>query len=173
MHTNLNRPAKLWLSFKDLYRIHEPLHWPLFSSPVDSDQSLNLRSGTFERQYIQNLQVIDNQKKLTQLSRTIERWETTRRPFFTPALLHIGEKNILCDLWNPWSPYVWLCGVTVSASWTELSQALLQECCGAPCGPNLTHTKPQAMNFTLVLLAITVIYTFVYFNIVEFLFLGL
>ncbi|XP_056589082.1 rap guanine nucleotide exchange factor 3 isoform X2 [Triplophysa dalaica] len=38
-----------------------------------SDQSLNLRSGTFERQYIQNLKVIDNQKKLTQLSRTIER----------------------------------------------------------------------------------------------------
>ncbi|XP_057219187.1 rap guanine nucleotide exchange factor 3 isoform X4 [Triplophysa rosa] len=38
-----------------------------------SDQSLNLRSATFERQYIQNLKVIDNQKKLTQLSRTIER----------------------------------------------------------------------------------------------------
>ncbi|KAA0707277.1 Rap guanine nucleotide exchange factor 3 [Triplophysa tibetana] len=38
-----------------------------------SDQSLNLRSGPFERQYIQNLKVIDNQKKLTQLSRTMER----------------------------------------------------------------------------------------------------
>lgn len=64
--------------------------WPL----TDSEQSLSLRNATNVRQYIQNLKVIDNQKKLTQLSRTIERWETTRRPFLTPALLHIGEKNV-------------------------------------------------------------------------------
>ncbi|XP_051947931.1 rap guanine nucleotide exchange factor 3-like [Xyrauchen texanus] len=38
-----------------------------------SDQSLTLRSATSVRQYIQNLKVIDNQKRLTQLSRTIER----------------------------------------------------------------------------------------------------
>lgn len=64
--------------------------WPL----TDSEQSLSLRNATNVRQYIQNLKVIDNQKKLTQLSRTIERWETTTRPFLTPALLHIGEKNV-------------------------------------------------------------------------------
>ncbi|TRY79032.1 hypothetical protein DNTS_022234 [Danionella cerebrum] len=39
----------------------------------DSDHSLTLRNATNIRQYIQNLKVIDNQKKLTQLSRTIER----------------------------------------------------------------------------------------------------
>ncbi|XP_073679846.1 rap guanine nucleotide exchange factor 3 [Garra rufa] len=38
-----------------------------------SDQSLTLRNAANVRQYIQNLKVIDNQKKLTQLSRTIER----------------------------------------------------------------------------------------------------
>ncbi|ROL43172.1 Rap guanine nucleotide exchange factor 3 [Anabarilius grahami] len=38
-----------------------------------SDQSLTLRNATNVRQYIQNLKVIDNQKKLTQLSRAIER----------------------------------------------------------------------------------------------------
>lgn len=38
-----------------------------------SDQSVNLRSPTNIRQYIQNLSVIDNQKKLTQLSRALER----------------------------------------------------------------------------------------------------
>uniref|UniRef100_A0A671S4Y1 Rap guanine nucleotide exchange factor 3-like n=1 Tax=Sinocyclocheilus anshuiensis TaxID=1608454 RepID=A0A671S4Y1_9TELE len=38
-----------------------------------SDQSLTLRSPANIRQYIQNLKVIDNQKKLTQLSRAIER----------------------------------------------------------------------------------------------------
>ncbi|XP_056113867.1 rap guanine nucleotide exchange factor 3 isoform X2 [Rhinichthys klamathensis goyatoka] len=38
-----------------------------------SEQSLTLRSGTNVRLYIQNLKVIDNQKKLTQLSRAIER----------------------------------------------------------------------------------------------------
>ncbi|XP_058619863.1 rap guanine nucleotide exchange factor 3 isoform X2 [Onychostoma macrolepis] len=38
-----------------------------------SDQSLTLRNAANIRQYIQNLKVIDNQKKLTQLSRTIER----------------------------------------------------------------------------------------------------
>ncbi|XP_051517668.1 rap guanine nucleotide exchange factor 3 isoform X2 [Myxocyprinus asiaticus] len=38
-----------------------------------SDQSLTLRSATNVRQYIQNLKVIDNQKRLTQLSRTTER----------------------------------------------------------------------------------------------------
>jgi len=40
---------------------------------VDSEQSLTLRSGTNVRLYIQNLKVIDNQKKLTQLSRALER----------------------------------------------------------------------------------------------------
>ncbi|XP_050952161.1 rap guanine nucleotide exchange factor 3 isoform X3 [Labeo rohita] len=38
-----------------------------------SDQSLTLRNAANIRQYIQNLKVIDNQKKLTQLSRAIER----------------------------------------------------------------------------------------------------
>ncbi|XP_026092708.1 rap guanine nucleotide exchange factor 3-like isoform X3 [Carassius auratus] len=38
-----------------------------------SDQSLTLRNAANIRQYIQNLRVIDNQKKLTQLSRAIER----------------------------------------------------------------------------------------------------
>ncbi|XP_051735656.1 rap guanine nucleotide exchange factor 3 isoform X1 [Ctenopharyngodon idella] len=38
-----------------------------------SDQSLTLRNATNVRQYIQNIKVIDNQKKLTQLSRAIER----------------------------------------------------------------------------------------------------
>uniref|UniRef100_A0A671S310 Rap guanine nucleotide exchange factor 3-like n=1 Tax=Sinocyclocheilus anshuiensis TaxID=1608454 RepID=A0A671S310_9TELE len=40
--------------------------------PKYSDQSLTLRSPANIRQYIQNLKVIDNQKKLTQLSRAIE-----------------------------------------------------------------------------------------------------
>uniref|UniRef100_A0A672MYJ8 Rap guanine nucleotide exchange factor 3 n=1 Tax=Sinocyclocheilus grahami TaxID=75366 RepID=A0A672MYJ8_SINGR len=40
---------------------------------ADSDQSLTLRNAANIRQYIQNLKVIDNQKKLTQLSRAIER----------------------------------------------------------------------------------------------------
>uniref|UniRef100_A0A8C2Q4Y5 Rap guanine nucleotide exchange factor 3-like n=1 Tax=Cyprinus carpio TaxID=7962 RepID=A0A8C2Q4Y5_CYPCA len=38
-----------------------------------SDQSLTMRSAAKIRHYIQNLKVIDNQKKLTQLSRAIER----------------------------------------------------------------------------------------------------
>lgn len=38
----------------------------------DSDQSLTLRSVANIRHYIQNLKVIDNQKKLTQLSRALE-----------------------------------------------------------------------------------------------------
>ncbi|XP_061113554.1 rap guanine nucleotide exchange factor 3 isoform X1 [Conger conger] len=38
-----------------------------------SEQSLSLRSPTIVRQYIQNLNVIDNQRKLTQLSRSLER----------------------------------------------------------------------------------------------------
>ncbi|KAK2885408.1 hypothetical protein Q8A67_016245 [Cirrhinus molitorella] len=38
-----------------------------------SDQSLTLRNAANIRQYIQNLKVIDNQKRLTQLSRAIER----------------------------------------------------------------------------------------------------
>ncbi|XP_018921201.2 rap guanine nucleotide exchange factor 3-like isoform X1 [Cyprinus carpio] len=38
-----------------------------------SDQSLTLRNAGNIKQYIQNLKVIDNQKKLTQLSRAIER----------------------------------------------------------------------------------------------------
>ncbi|XP_051961271.1 rap guanine nucleotide exchange factor 3-like isoform X2 [Xyrauchen texanus] len=39
---------------------------------TNSDQSLTLCSAINVRQYIQNLKVIDNQKRLTQLSRTIE-----------------------------------------------------------------------------------------------------
>ncbi|KAK1803803.1 hypothetical protein P4O66_020820 [Electrophorus voltai] len=39
----------------------------------DSDQSLTVRNTGNIRHYIQNLKVIDNQKKLTQLSRAIER----------------------------------------------------------------------------------------------------
>uniref|UniRef100_A0A8C3ANN1 Rap guanine nucleotide exchange factor 3 n=1 Tax=Cyclopterus lumpus TaxID=8103 RepID=A0A8C3ANN1_CYCLU len=41
-------------------------------SPPDSDLGLPLRSPSNIRHYIQNLNVIDNQRKLTQLSRTIE-----------------------------------------------------------------------------------------------------
>ncbi|XP_023660789.2 rap guanine nucleotide exchange factor 3 isoform X1 [Paramormyrops kingsleyae] len=37
-----------------------------------SEQSLSLRSPTTVRQYIQNIRVIDNQRKLTQLSRAVE-----------------------------------------------------------------------------------------------------
>uniref|UniRef100_A0A8C1Z8J8 Rap guanine nucleotide exchange factor (GEF) 3 n=1 Tax=Cyprinus carpio TaxID=7962 RepID=A0A8C1Z8J8_CYPCA len=39
---------------------------------ADSDQSLTLRNAGNIKQYIQNLKVIDNQKKLTQLSRAID-----------------------------------------------------------------------------------------------------
>lgn len=42
------------------------------SSDPDSDHALPLRSPSNIRHYIQNLKVIDNQRKLTQLSRTIE-----------------------------------------------------------------------------------------------------
>uniref|UniRef100_A0A672GAV6 Rap guanine nucleotide exchange factor 3-like n=1 Tax=Salarias fasciatus TaxID=181472 RepID=A0A672GAV6_SALFA len=42
------------------------------SSCADSDHALPLRSPTNIRHYIQNLKVIDNQRKLTELSRTIE-----------------------------------------------------------------------------------------------------
>lgn len=59
---------------------------------VDSEQSLTLRSATNVRLYIQNLKVIDNQKKLTQLSRAIERWHTAKTAFLQPVLLHIGEQ---------------------------------------------------------------------------------
>lgn len=41
-------------------------------SPPDSDLGLPLRSPSNIQHYIQNLNVIDNQRKLTQLSRTIE-----------------------------------------------------------------------------------------------------
>lgn len=75
---------------------------------ADSDQSLTLRSAGNIRQYIQNLKVIDNQKKLTQLSRAIERWDTARLPFFSPSCSILENKS---DWWNPWSPYVWLIGV--------------------------------------------------------------
>uniref|UniRef100_A0AAQ6AFA7 Rap guanine nucleotide exchange factor (GEF) 3 n=1 Tax=Amphiprion ocellaris TaxID=80972 RepID=A0AAQ6AFA7_AMPOC len=40
--------------------------------PPDSDHALPLRSPSNIRHYIQNLKVMDNQRKLTQLSRTIE-----------------------------------------------------------------------------------------------------
>ncbi|XP_062871027.1 rap guanine nucleotide exchange factor 3 [Trichomycterus rosablanca] len=43
------------------------------SQAYDSDQSLTIRKATSVRHYIQNLNVIDNQKKLTQLSRDLER----------------------------------------------------------------------------------------------------
>lgn len=43
------------------------------SSPrLDSDHALPLRNPSNIRHYIQDLKVIDNQRKLTQLSRTIE-----------------------------------------------------------------------------------------------------
>uniref|UniRef100_A0A8D0AHV1 Rap guanine nucleotide exchange factor 3 n=1 Tax=Sander lucioperca TaxID=283035 RepID=A0A8D0AHV1_SANLU len=42
------------------------------SSPPGSEYALPLRSPSNIRHYIQNLKVIDNQRKLTQLSRTIE-----------------------------------------------------------------------------------------------------
>uniref|UniRef100_A0A669EP90 Rap guanine nucleotide exchange factor 3 n=1 Tax=Oreochromis niloticus TaxID=8128 RepID=A0A669EP90_ORENI len=42
------------------------------SQPYDSDHALPLRTSTNIRHYIQNLKVIDNQRKLTQLSRTID-----------------------------------------------------------------------------------------------------
>lgn len=43
-----------------------------FSSHLDSELAFPLRSPSSIRHYIQNLKVIDNQRKLTQLSRTIE-----------------------------------------------------------------------------------------------------
>uniref|UniRef100_A0A7N5ZVL9 Rap guanine nucleotide exchange factor (GEF) 3 n=1 Tax=Anabas testudineus TaxID=64144 RepID=A0A7N5ZVL9_ANATE len=42
------------------------------SQPYNSDHALPLRSSSNIRHYIQNLKVTDNQRKLTQLSRTIE-----------------------------------------------------------------------------------------------------
>lgn len=42
------------------------------SSHPDSDHAVPLRNPSNIRHYIQNLKVIDNQRKLTQLSRTIE-----------------------------------------------------------------------------------------------------
>uniref|UniRef100_A0AAQ4NRD4 Rap guanine nucleotide exchange factor (GEF) 3 n=1 Tax=Gasterosteus aculeatus aculeatus TaxID=481459 RepID=A0AAQ4NRD4_GASAC len=42
------------------------------SQPYDSELAFPLRSPSSIRHYIQNLKVIDNQRKLTQLSRTIE-----------------------------------------------------------------------------------------------------
>uniref|UniRef100_A0A4W6FLM5 Rap guanine nucleotide exchange factor 3 n=1 Tax=Lates calcarifer TaxID=8187 RepID=A0A4W6FLM5_LATCA len=44
----------------------------IYSSQPDSDHGLPLRSPSNIRHYIQNLKVIDNQRKLTQLSRTLE-----------------------------------------------------------------------------------------------------
>lgn len=102
------------------------LHIPI-SYFVDSDQSLTLRNATNVRQYIQNIKVIDNQKKLTQLSRAIERWHTAKTAFFTSHPAPYWRKN---DWWNPWSPYVWLIGgnshtlCQASAAWTVISRAL-------------------------------------------------
>ncbi|XP_060793339.1 rap guanine nucleotide exchange factor 3 [Neoarius graeffei] len=48
------------------------LESPAIRVSTYSEQSLTLRSGPSIRHYIQNLNVIDNQKKLTQLSRAIE-----------------------------------------------------------------------------------------------------
>ncbi|KAB5546488.1 hypothetical protein PHYPO_G00072630 [Pangasianodon hypophthalmus] len=48
------------------------LESPAIRVSTYSEQSLTLRSVTSIRHYIQNLNVIDNQKKLTQLSRVIE-----------------------------------------------------------------------------------------------------
>ncbi|XP_078144265.1 rap guanine nucleotide exchange factor 3 isoform X3 [Centroberyx gerrardi] len=49
------------------------LEAPAIRISTYSDHSLPLRSPSNIRHYIQNLKVIDNQRKLTQLSRTIER----------------------------------------------------------------------------------------------------
>uniref|UniRef100_A0A674BEI4 Rap guanine nucleotide exchange factor 3 n=1 Tax=Salmo trutta TaxID=8032 RepID=A0A674BEI4_SALTR len=43
------------------------------STPYDSEQSLPLRNPSNIRHYVQNFEVIDNQRKLTQLSRGMER----------------------------------------------------------------------------------------------------
>uniref|UniRef100_A0A4W5LTH5 Rap guanine nucleotide exchange factor 3 n=1 Tax=Hucho hucho TaxID=62062 RepID=A0A4W5LTH5_9TELE len=43
------------------------------STPYDSEQSLPLRNPSNIRHYVQNFEVIDNQHKLTQLSRAMER----------------------------------------------------------------------------------------------------
>ncbi len=134
---------------------------------ADSDQSLTLRNAANIRQHIQNLKVIDNQKKLTQLSRAIERWDAARLPFFSPSCSILENKS---DWWNPWSPYVWLSGVNshkrrqccvdcakhwqVISFWCLISSVLtaVTNMC------HIWHTTPWAKNFTLVLLVLTVIY---------------
>lgn len=47
-----------------------------FLTHPDSEHALPLRTPTNIRHYIQNLKVMDNQRKLTQLSRTLECWWT-------------------------------------------------------------------------------------------------
>ncbi|XP_048097701.1 rap guanine nucleotide exchange factor 3 isoform X2 [Alosa alosa] len=49
------------------------LDTPAIRLSTYSDQSLTLRSSSNVRYYVQNLKVIDNQRKLTQMSRDIER----------------------------------------------------------------------------------------------------
>lgn len=60
-----------WLLFPCFHTWN--IYWT-FSHRPDSDHALPLRSSSNVRHYIQNLKVIDNQRKLTQLSRTIE-WQ--------------------------------------------------------------------------------------------------
>lgn len=141
---------------------------------ADSDQSLTLRNAGNIKQYIQNLKVIDNQKKLTQLSRAIERWDATRLPFFSPSCSILENKS---DWWNPWSPYVWLIGVNSQKRCQSVLHGLCkaehwlgkrwrvtmpyQRCSDLTAVTNMRriwHTTPWAKNFTLVLLALTVIY---------------
>lgn len=149
---------------------------------VDSDQSLTLRNATNVRHYIQNLKVIDNQKKLTQLSRAIERWHAAKTAFlffFTAHPAPYWRKN---DWWNLWTSHVCLISVNshtirqVSGLWTVISRAsagkmltfLLmpyQKCFLIWllwCLGRVSRTTAWAKNFTLVLLALTVIYKYVY-----------
>ncbi|KAJ8409203.1 hypothetical protein AAFF_G00242240 [Aldrovandia affinis] len=49
------------------------LETPAVRISTYSEQSLSLRSPTIVRQYVQNLKVIDNQRTLTELSRSVER----------------------------------------------------------------------------------------------------
>lgn len=55
----------------DLKHYCQLAHFHLFSQK-DSDIAVPLRSPSNIRHYIQNLKVTDNQRRLTQLSRTIE-----------------------------------------------------------------------------------------------------
>lgn len=58
----------------------------------DSEQLLTSHSVTSIRHYIQNLDVIDNEKKLTQLSRAIEHWNIYPHAVLSPAT-YWGRKS--------------------------------------------------------------------------------